>query len=143
MSKTVLTYGTFDVFHVGHVRLLRRAAELGTSLIVGCSTDEFNLTKGKKSEIPYQYRKEILESCRYVSKVIPETCWEQKRRDVADLGVGVFVMGDDWRGKFDDLADLCEVVYLPRTENVSSSEIKENIKFGGPGSGDGTLYKSN
>ncbi len=132
MSKTVLTYGTFDVFHVGHVRLLRRAAMLGSKLIVACSTDEFNLAKGKRSEIPYEFRKEILESCRYVSQVIPERNWEQKRTDVVEYGVDIFVMGDDWAGKFDDLKDLCEVVYLPRTENVSSTEIKDSIKFGVP-----------
>ena len=143
MSRTVITYGTFDVFHVGHVRLLRRAASLGTRLIVGCSTDEFNLKKGKASEIPYQYRREILESCRYADQVIPETCWEQKREDIVRLGVDVFVMGSDWQGRFDTLKDLCEVVYLPRTENVSSSEIKENIRFGAPGDTGSQLYKSN
>ncbi len=123
----VLTYGTFDLFHHGHVRLLRRLAALGDELIVGCSTDEFNALKGKKTAIPFLERVEVLEACRHVTQVIPEECWEQKARDVARLKIDIFGMGDDWAGKFDELGALCKVVYLPRTEDVSSSQIKAHV----------------
>lgn len=122
--RTVLTYGTYDLFHVGHVRLLQRLSMLGDRLIVGCSTDEFNAGKGKESVMPYLARREILESCRYVDLVIPETHWEQKRQDVQTHGVHVFAMGDDWAGHFDFLSDLCEVIYLPRTPDVSTTELR-------------------
>ena len=125
---TVLTYGTFDLFHVGHVRLLRRLADLGDRLIVACSTDEFNAVKGKETAIPYAHRVEVLEACQFVELVIPETDWAQKRKDVVDHEVGLFAMGDDWAGKFDDLRDLCDVLYLPRTESVSTTELKELIQ---------------
>ncbi|MGD9714098.1 MAG: glycerol-3-phosphate cytidylyltransferase [Thermomicrobiales bacterium] len=129
--KTVITYGTFDLFHVGHLRLLERARALGDCLIVALSTDEFNLNmKGKVTAIPYPDRKEILESLRCVDLVIPEENWEQKTTDVMAHGVDTFVMGDDWRGKFDFLKSQCEVVYLPRTENISSTEIKLHIADG-------------
>lgn len=131
MSKTIgtiLTYGTFDLFHVGHVRLLRRLSDLGDKLIVACSTDAFNAVKGKQTAIPFKHRVEVLEACRYVDLVIPEENWEQKRSDVVNYNVDLFAMGDDWAGKFDDLRDLCDVLYLPRTENVSTTELKELIQ---------------
>jgi len=123
----ILTYGTFDLFHVGHVRLLQRLRTLGDELIVGLSTDEFNEIKGKKTIMPYQHRLEILSACRYVTKVIPETCWEQKREDVLREKIDLFAMGDDWAGKFDDLEDLCRVLYIPRTKDISTTEIKQFI----------------
>ena len=126
--QTVLTYGTFDLYHVGHVRLLRRLADLGDRLIVACSTDEFNAVKGKQTAIPYEHRVEVLESCQFVDLVIPETDWAQKRRDVVEHDVDLFAMGDDWAGKFDDLRDLCDVLYLPRTESVSTTELKDLIQ---------------
>ena len=125
--KRILTYGTFDLFHHGHVRLLRRLAELGDELIVGCSTDAFNALKGKVTAVPYAYRVEILEACRYVDRVIPEENWEQKRDDIRRYGISVFAMGDDWAGKFDELGDLCEVRYLTRTEDVSTTGIKGHV----------------
>lgn len=123
-TKTVLTYGTFDLFHVGHVHLLRRLADLGDHLIVACSTDEFNDIKGKRCIMPYADRETILRACRYVDDVIPETCWEQKLLDVQRLNVDIFAMGDDWAGKFDELAAYCDVVYLPRTEGVSTTGLR-------------------
>lgn len=127
--KKVITYGTFDLFHIGHLNLLNRARKLGDYLIVGLSTDEFNSSaKNKTCVVNYQDRKSILEAIRCVDLVIPEASWEQKIQDVQRLGVDVFVIGDDWAGKFDFLKDYCEVVYLPRTENVSSTEIKQFIQ---------------
>lgn len=123
-SRVVLTYGTFDLFHIGHVRLLHRLRALGTSLVVGLSTDKFNAEKGKQSVIPYDARKEVLLACRYVDKVIPEDSWDQKADDIRREKASVFAMGDDWAGRFDELADLCEVVYLPRTRDVSTTDIK-------------------
>lgn len=125
--KKILTYGTFDLTHVGHINLLRRAKQLGNYLIVGISTDEFNLIKGKVSTFSYLHRKQIIESVRYVDLVIPETTWEQKIQDIAEPKVDVLVMGDDWIGKFDNLSAYCEVVYLPRTEGISTTEIKSII----------------
>ncbi len=133
MSKTqkpvtVITYGTFDLFHYGHVRLLERLSKLGDELIVACSTDEFNAVKGKKPcAVPYDHRVYILEACRYVSRVIPETHWEQKRDDIVKYGADIFAMGDDWEGHFDDLGDLCKVIYLPRTAEISSTELKAQV----------------
>lgn len=126
--KKVITYGTFDLFHYGHIRLLQRARRLGDYLIVALSTDEFNAGKGKKSIMSFEDRKEILEAIRYVDEVIPETSWEQKISDVTENGISVFVMGDDWEGKFDFLKEYCEVVYLARTANVSSTMLKQAIK---------------
>ena len=126
-KKTVLTYGTFDVLHYGHINLLKRAKELGDYLIVALSTDEFNKLKHKKSYYTYEQRKMILEACRYVDEIIPENNWEQKISDVQKYNVDTFVMGDDWKGKFDYLKEYCNVVYLPRTPNVSSTETKEYI----------------
>lgn len=129
--RTILTYGTFDLLHIGHINLLRRARALGDKLIVAVSTDEFNLTeKNKVCVNSYADRKVILESLRFVDEVIPEECWEQKNTDVEKHGVDVFTMGDDWLGHFDFLKDKCEVVYLPRTANISTTEIKHTIASG-------------
>lgn len=125
--KTVITYGTFDLFHIGHVNLLRRLRELGNRLVVGCSTDEFNAVKGKQSAMPYEHRAGILRAIRYVDAVFPEESWEQKRADIAREGAHVFAMGDDWVGEFDDLGDVCEVVYLPRTRDVSTTDIRQML----------------
>lgn len=126
--KKVITYGTYDVLHYGHIRLLKRARALGDYLIVALSTDEFNALKGKKAIYPYAYRKELLEALKYVDEVIPENTWEQKRTDVITHQADLFVMGDDWQGKFDFLKDICEVVYLPRTEGVSSTQTRQAIQ---------------
>ncbi|WP_042535699.1 glycerol-3-phosphate cytidylyltransferase [Oceanobacillus oncorhynchi] len=126
--RTILTYGTFDLLHVGHVNLLKRAKEMGDYLIVGLSTDDFNILKHKQSFYSYEDRKIILESVRYVDKVIPEISWEQKREDILTYHVDTFVMGNDWKGKFDALRSFCEVVYLPRTDGISSTLIKDNLR---------------
>jgi glycerol-3-phosphate cytidylyltransferase len=124
----VITYGTFDLFHIGHVLLLQRLNALGDELIVGVSTDEFNAIKGKKAIMPYEHRIEILKSVRYVDGVFPENSWEQKREDIIREGADIFAMGDDWVGKFDFLSDVCKVVYLPRTPEVSSTEVRQVIR---------------
>ncbi len=124
MPKRVITYGTFDLFHIGHVRLLQRLASLGDHLTVCVSTDEFNAIKGKSSVIPYDQRAEILSACRFVDAVLPENDWAQKRTDIVEQKIDIFAMGNDWSGKFDDLGDLCEVVYLPRTEDISTTSLK-------------------
>ncbi|HFB65872.1 MAG TPA: glycerol-3-phosphate cytidylyltransferase [Aeromonadales bacterium] len=126
--KTVITYGTFDLYHVGHVRLLSRLRELGDRLVVGCSTDEFNSRKGKRSVMPYEQRVEILRACRYVDDVFPENNWEQKRGDILREKADIFAMGDDWLGKFNDLSDIVEVVYLPRTKDISTTEVRQLVK---------------
>jgi glycerol-3-phosphate cytidylyltransferase len=126
--KTVLTYGTFDLFHIGHLNLLKRARELGDKLIVAVSTDEFNATKGKTTLMPFEHRVELVRSVRFVDEVIAEANWEQKISDVQKHNVDVFVMGSDWQGKFDFLTPYCEVVYLPRTDNVSSTDLKKAIQ---------------
>lgn len=126
--RRVITYGTFDTMHHGHIRLLRRARALGDYLIVGLSTDEFNATKGKQSAFGYEERKEDLEALRFVDLVIPERDWDQKIQNVKDYQVDVFVMGDDWQGKFDFLKPYCEVVYLPRTPAISSTRIRHAMK---------------
>lgn len=123
--KRVITYGTFDVLHYGHVNLLKRAKTLGDYLIVGLSTEKFNTIKNKESYYTYEQRKMILEACRYVDLVIPENDWEQKINDIQKYQADIFVMGDDWKGKFDFLKDYCEVVYLPRTPDVSSTQTKD------------------
>lgn len=128
--KTVLTYGTFDVLHAGHIRLLARARALGDRLIVGLSTDEFNALKHKSSLLDFDNRRVVLEAVRYVDEVFPEGNWEQKLSDVRRYNVDVFVMGDDWEGKFDFLKSECEVVYLPRTERISSTLIREELRGG-------------
>lgn len=128
MTKCIITYGTFDLFHIGHVNLLRRLKLLGDRLVVGLSTDAFNQVKGKIVVFPYAERKIILESCRYVDHVFPEEAWDQKRGDIKREGADVFAMGNDWEGKFDDLSDIVTVVYLPRTENISTTQVKNYIK---------------
>lgn len=122
--KTVITYGSFDIFHVGHVRLLERLKALGDRLIVGVSTDEFNTLKGKTSLMSFADRAEVVQACRFVDLVIAEHSWEQKRDDIVQQQVDVFAIGDDWQGKFDDLRDLCAVVYMPRTQGISSTSLK-------------------
>lgn len=127
--KKVITYGTFDLLHYGHINLLRRARELGDYLVVALSTDEFNWNeKQKKCYFTYEQRKKMLEAIRYVDEVIPEENWEQKNTDVVKHGCSVFVMGDDWKGKFDFLKDKCEVIYLPRTPEISTTQIKTELK---------------
>lgn len=127
--KRVLTYGTFDLLHYGHIRILERAKALGDYLVVAVSTDDFNAIKGKKSYHNYETRKKMLESLRCVDLVIPENEWNQKRSDVLDYKIDTVVMGSDWEGneKFECLKDICEVVYLPRTEGVSTTKIKNDL----------------
>ena len=125
--KKVITYGTYDLLHVGHINLLRRARELGDYLIVVLSSDEFNAIKNKVAYHSYEDRKMILEAIKYVDEVLPEFTWEQKIQDVVDNDVDVFVMGNDWEGKFDFLKEYCEVVYLPRTEGISTTKIKDDL----------------
>jgi glycerol-3-phosphate cytidylyltransferase len=127
LMKKVLTYGTFDLLHRGHINLLERAKNLGDYLIVAVSTDEFNTIKDKKSYHTYENRKRILEAIRYVDEVIPEREWDQKISDVIENDVDIFVMGDDWKGRFDFLKDHCEVVYLPRTIGISTTKIKKDL----------------
>lgn len=127
--KKVITYGTFDLLHYGHINLLRRAKELGDYLIVALSTDEFNWNEKRKvCYFTYEQRKQLLEAIRYVDLVIPEENWEQKVSDVNEFKVDTFVMGNDWEGKFDFLKDHCEVVYLPRTPEISTTQIKQELK---------------
>ncbi|MDE9466103.1 glycerol-3-phosphate cytidylyltransferase [Xenorhabdus bovienii] len=127
MMKKIITYGTFDLLHVGHIRLLKRLKSLGDYLIVVISTDNFNQLKGKRSFFSYEERKEIVESCKYVDMVLPENTWEQKREDIINNKVDILGMGDDWSGHFDDLQDICEIIYLKRTENVSTTKIKNEL----------------
>lgn len=130
--KRVITYGTFDLLHYGHINLLRRAKAQGDYLIVALSTDEFNWNeKQKKCYFTYEERKKLLEAIRYVDLVIPEDNWDQKRTDVHDYRVDTFVMGDDWAGKFDFLKDEgVEVIYLPRTPEISTTQIKQDLNRG-------------
>jgi len=125
--KKVITYGTFDLLHSGHINILRRAKEMGDYLIVAISTDEFNAIKHKEAYHSFENRKLILEAIRYVDEVIPENTWDQKVSDVREHDVDIFVMGDDWEGKFDFLNEYCEVVYLPRTVGISTTKIKEDL----------------
>jgi glycerol-3-phosphate cytidylyltransferase len=129
MGTNVITYGTFDLFHIGHLRLLQRLRALGDRLVVAVSTDEFNLKKNKRSFIPYEHRAEIVASLNIVDLVIPETCWEQKIDDIKRHDITIFGMGDDWAGRFDELNSYCKVVYLPRTPDVSSTAIREIARF--------------
>lgn len=126
--KTVITYGTFDMFHIGHLNLLKRLKQYGERVIVAVSTDEFNQTKGKKCVIPFEQRAEIVGAISGVDLVIPETSWEQKEADIKTHAVDTFVIGADWEGKFDHLQSFCKVVYLPRTQGVSTTELKELLK---------------
>ena len=126
--KRVITYGTFDLLHYGHINLLRRAKALGDYLIVGLSTDQFNWQeKQKKSYFTYEERKAMLEAIRYVDLVIPEENWDQKKTDVEKYHADIFVIGDDWKGAFDFLRDKCEVVYLSRTPEISTTKIKTEL----------------
>ena len=129
--KRVITYGTYDLLHCGHIALLKRARALGDFLMVALSSDEFNAGKGKQAYFSYEERKVMLEAIRYVDLVVPELTWGQKTEDIAKYGIDVFVMGDDWNGEFDDqLKGLCEVVYLPRTPEVSTTRIKSDMRLG-------------
>jgi glycerol-3-phosphate cytidylyltransferase len=126
-EKIVLTYGTFDMFHIGHLNLLNRLKRLGDKLIVAVSTDEFNSIKGKKTLIPFEQRALIVQNIKCVDMVISEKNWEQKIDDIKKYNVDIFAMGDDWQGKFDFLKDYCEVIYLPRTQNISTTELKKEL----------------
>ena len=128
MARTVITYGTFDLFHIGHLKLLQRLKALGDELIVAVSTDEFNELKGKKTIIPYAQRAEIVANIKCVDMVIPENDWEQKINDVQAHNVDIFSIGNDWEGKFDFLKEYCEVVYLDRTDGISSTQLKNTLK---------------
>ncbi len=128
MAKTVITYGTFDLFHIGHLKLLQRLKSLGDKLIVAVSTDEFNQLKGKKTIIPFEQRAEIISNIKCVDMVIPENNWEQKVEDIKKYNVDIFSIGNDWEGKFDFLKEYCEVVYLERTDGISSTQLKQTLK---------------
>ena len=125
--KKVITYGTFDLFHVGHLNILKRAKELGDYLVVAVSSDKFNEIKGKKVYYTLEDRVAILKAFKYVDEVIVEEGWDQKVKDVQEHNIDIFVMGDDWKGKFDHLKEYCEVVYLPRTGGISTTKIKEDL----------------
>jgi glycerol-3-phosphate cytidylyltransferase len=125
--KNILTYGTFDLFHIGHLNMLRRLKSMGTHLIVGVSTDTFNLQKGKKSIYSYQERSEIVGALDCVDQIIPEDNWEQKGEDIQKYNIDVFGIGEDWQGEFDHLKGQCEVVYLPRTPSISTTEVKQAL----------------
>lgn len=126
--KTIITYGTFDMFHIGHLTLLRRLKGMADKLIVGVSTDEFNEIKGKKTLIPYAQRAEIVKAIDCVDFVLPESSWEQKIQDIEEYKVSVFAIGDDWEGEFDFLESHCEVVYLERTQGISTTALKKSLK---------------
>ena len=128
-ERIILSYGTYDLFHYGHVQILKRMRQMGDKLIIGCSSDAFNKAKGKKSFFNYEERAEILKSIRYVDEVFPEESWEQKVSDIKKYGAHLFVMGDDWKGKFDfiEKETTCSVMYLPRTVGVSTTNIKEAL----------------
>lgn len=126
--KRVITYGTFDLLHYGHINLLEKAKKQGDYLVVALSTDEFNLAKkNKQCFFSFQERKKLLEAIRYVDLVIEEKTWEQKIQDIKDYHIDTFVMGDDWKGKFDFLKEYCEVLYFPRTLEISTTYIKEKL----------------
>jgi len=124
MSKRIITYGTFDLFHIGHLKLLQRLKDLGDELIVAVSTDEFNSLKGKKTIIPFEHRFEIVKNIKCVDIVIAENSWNQKVEDIKKYGIDIFAMGNDWKGEFDFLKEHCEVIYLDRTKDISSASIK-------------------
>lgn len=127
MTKRVITYGTFDMFHIGHLKLLQRLAALGDELIVAVSTDEFNEIKNKTVIIPYEQRAEIVQNIKCVDKVIPEENWDQKISDIKKYDIALFAMGDDWKGKFDFLKEHCEVQYLERTKDISTTQLKKSL----------------
>lgn len=126
-NKTIITYGTFDMFHIGHLKLLQRLAKKGNKLIVAVSTDEFNQGKGKKTLIPFEQRAEIVKNIKCVDLVIPENSWEQKINDIKKYKVDTFAIGNDWEGKFDFLKEYCEVIYLNRTEDISTTKLKKSL----------------
>lgn len=126
--KKVITYGTFDLLHAGHINILKRAKDLGDYLIVAVSTDEFNMLKHKEAYHSFEERKQILEAIKYVDEVIGEDTWDQKVDDVKKYNINTFVMGNDWEGEFDFLKDYCDVVYLPRTSGISTTKIKDELK---------------
>ncbi len=127
MKKTIITYGTFDMFHIGHLKLLERLSKMADRVIVAVSTDAFNEQKGKRVLIPYEQRAAIVQAIEYVDLVIAEEHWEQKSADIEKYNVDIFAMGDDWQGKFDFLQPLCEVVYLDRTQDVSTTSLKKSL----------------
>ena len=131
--RRVITYGTFDLLHYGHIHLLRRASEIGDYLIVGLSSDSFNEIKGKKSYFSYEHRLLLLKSIVFVNEVIPENSWDQKKKDIIHHKIDTLVMGDDWKGKFDSLQEVCEVIYLPRTPEISTTRIKLDLQREGYG----------
>lgn len=132
MSSTVITYGTFDMFHIGHLRLLQRIQEYGDNVIVAVSTDSFNSIKGKKCIIPFEQRAEIVKNIKGIDLVIPEDSWEQKISDIQKYNVTTFIIGSDWEGKFDHLEEFCDVIYLPRTDGISTTEIKKILSILNP-----------
>ena len=127
MKKTIITYGTFDMFHIGHLKLLQRLSRLGDELIVAVSTDEFNQLKNKSVLIPYEQRAEIVSNIKCVKKVIPEDNWEQKINDIHKYNVDIFAIGNDWEGEFDFLKEHCEVIYLERTKDISTTQLKKSL----------------
>lgn len=127
VKKTIITYGTFDMFHIGHLKLLQRLKSMADELIVAVSTDEFNTLKGKKVMISYANRAEIVANIRGVDRVIPENSWEQKTMDIIKYNIDIFAMGDDWTGEFDFLKEHCEVVYLERTKDISTTQLKKSL----------------
>jgi len=130
-ERTVITFGTFDVFHVGHVRILNRAAALGTRLVVGVSSDELNISKkGRAPVFRLAERLEIVANLRCVDEVFVEDSLDLKREYITTYGAHILVMGDDWSGRFDHFEDVCEVVYFPRTPSVSTTAIIEQISYG-------------
>src|SRR5690625_1127689 len=125
--KSIITYGTFDMFHIGHLNLLRRLSDMAERVVVAVSTDEFNEGKGKRVLIPYEQRAAIVEAIDCVDMVIPETSWDQKVEDIKKYNIDAFAIGDDWKGEFDFLRDYCEVIYLPRTKNISTTSLKKSL----------------
>lgn len=138
--KRIITYGTFDLFHIGHLKLLQRLKQMGDELIVAVSTDEFNSVKGKLTVIPYAQRAEIVENIRCVDLVIREESWDQKIQDIKKYKIDIFGIGEDWAGKFDFLRDYCEVVYIPRTDGISSSALKKALQADGSDEKQAALY---
>lgn len=139
--KKILTYGTFDLLHYGHLKLLKRCKTLGDHLTVGLSSDEFNKLKGKESVMSFEERKELVENFKFVDEVIKEDSWDQKIKDIQEHKIDIFVIGDDWTGKFDYLREYCDVIYLPRTKSISTTEIKKLLAENKDNSNDLNLQK--